>query len=178
MAKKPRKKLNAKLKSRFFNVLIWVSIILIALIVTGQFPLFNYFQVVFSSMSGAAVPGSDLAAGSPEKFAFLSGQSEKRSVANYCGLATSYVKTLPDSARIQGSCCSPMDLHQYQEQVEGLKAYANIPQVSHDPYGVSVALVKQWLQFADEINLTADEQMIYDQAMQMTSDKGPCCCKC
>jgi hypothetical protein len=71
-----------------------------------------------------------------------------------------------------------MDMDRYQNQVAALKVYASIPQITSDPYDVSVALVKQLLNYDDEIQLTQNEQMTYDQAMQMTSDKGPCCCKC
>ena len=85
---------------------------------------------------------------------------------------------MPDDARIQGSCCGPMDLHKYQEQVEGLKKYADIPQIPEDPYDVPVLLAKQLFEYQETIQLTADEQAIYDQAMKLSEEGGPCCCRC
>ena len=85
---------------------------------------------------------------------------------------------MPDDARIQGSCCSPMDFHRYQDQVDGLKKYADIPQIPSDPYDVSVKLAKQLFEYQKTIQLTPDQQAIYDQAMQISEEGGPCCCRC
>ncbi len=85
---------------------------------------------------------------------------------------------MPDDARIQGSCCGPMDLHKYQEQVEGLKKYANLPQIPEDPYDVPVALAKQLFEYQKTIQLTIDQQSIYDEAMKLSDEGGPCCCRC
>ena len=71
-----------------------------------------------------------------------------------------------------------MDFHKYQEQVDGLKKYANTPQIPSDPYDVPVSLAKQLFEYQRTIQLTADQQAIYDQAMQMADEKGPCCCHC
>ena len=71
-----------------------------------------------------------------------------------------------------------MDFHKYQEQVEGLKKYANISQIPNDPYDVPVTLAKQLFEYQKTIQLTADQQAVYDQATQMADEKGPCCCKC
>lgn len=85
---------------------------------------------------------------------------------------------MPDEARIQGSCCSPMDIHRYQEQVEGLKKYADIPEIPEDPYDVPVSLAKQLFEYQQTIQLTPDQQAVYDQAVQISEEGGPCCCKC
>lgn len=85
---------------------------------------------------------------------------------------------MPDDARIQGSCCSPMDLHRYQEQVAGLKQYADIHQIPSDPYDVPVSLAKQLFEYQKSIQLTPDQQAVYDQAMQLSEEGGPCCCRC
>ena len=85
---------------------------------------------------------------------------------------------MPGEARIQGSCCSAMDFHRYQEQVEGLKQYANIPQIPNDPYDVPVKLAKQLFEYQKTIQLTPNQQAIYDQAMQISEEGGPCCCRC
>ena len=85
---------------------------------------------------------------------------------------------MPDDARIQGSCCSRMDLHKYQEQVEGLKKYADIPQIPEDPYDVPVSLAKQLFEYQKTIQLTTDQQAVYDEAAKLSAEGGPCCCRC
>lgn len=85
---------------------------------------------------------------------------------------------MPDDARIQGSCCSPMDFHRYQEQVEGLRKYADIPQIPNDPYDVPVKLAKQLFEYQQTIQLTPEQRAVYDQAMQISAEGGPCCCRC
>jgi hypothetical protein len=172
MAKKKPRVLS---RATISNVLTWCGMILLAVTILGWRPISGYVHVL---IQGNEIPGSDLEPGSPEKFAFLSGQAGERSVVNYCGLPTAYAKTLPDEARIQGSCCQPMDLHRYQEQVEGLKQYADLAIMSNDPYDVPVSLVKRLLEYDETIQLSEEEQMVYDQAMEMTDDKGPCCCMC
>lgn len=115
-----------------------------------------------------------MAAGSEEKFAFL---SQARS--NSCGLVSSEIAaSFPDTERIQGSCCSAMDLHRYQEQVEGLTQYADIPQVPDDPYDIPVRLAKELIGYQSEVTLTEDEQRTYDQALRLSEEGGPCCCRC
>ena len=42
------------------------------------------------------------------------------------------IADMPASARLQGSCCTEMDLHRYSEQVEGLKQYSHIAEVPPD----------------------------------------------
>ena len=88
------------------------------------------------------------------------------------------VETMPDDARIQGSCCSRMDFHKYQEQVEGLKKYTDIPQIPADPYDVPVLLAKQLFEYQRTIQLNPDQQAIYDEAAKLSEDGGPCCCRC
>ena len=71
-----------------------------------------------------------------------------------------------------------MGLHRYQEQVEGLKKYADIPQIPSDPYDVPVKLAKQLFDYQKTIQLTSNQQAVYDQAMQISEEGGPCCCRC
>lgn len=87
------------------------------------------------------------------------------------------IATMQDNARLRGSCCSPMSLHRYSEQIEGLKKYKNISIIPADPYDIEVGLAKKLLSYYD-IKLTAKEQKAYDFAMQNSDEKGPCCCKC
>jgi len=71
-----------------------------------------------------------------------------------------------------------MDLHHYQEQVEGLKKYTDIPQIPADPYDVPVSLAKQLFAYQKTIQLTSDQQAVYDEATKIAEEGGPCCCKC
>ncbi len=79
--------------------------------------------------------------------------------------------------RLQGSCCSPMDLHRYSEQVKGLKKYRNLAEIPPDPYDIDASLAKKMTDYYDT-QLTPDEQKAYDYAMANSDEKGPCCCKC
>lgn len=87
------------------------------------------------------------------------------------------IASMPDNARLQGSCCSPMSMHRYSEQVEGLKKYQNITEIPPDPYDIEAGLVKKLMAHYDD-QLTSEEQKIYDYAMTNSDEKGPCCCKC
>ena len=87
------------------------------------------------------------------------------------------ISTMPDTAHIQGSCCSPMDLHRYSEQVDGLKKYEDIPEIPPDPYDIDTSLAKRLLAYYD-VELASEEQKAYDYAMENSHEKGPCCCKC
>ncbi len=71
-----------------------------------------------------------------------------------------------------------MDLHRYQEQVEGLRKYADASQIPSDPYDVPVSLAKQLFEYDKTIQLTVDQQAIYDKATQLAKEHGPCCCRC
>ena len=89
---------------------------------------------------------------------------------------------MPDDARLQGSCCSPMSTHRYSEQVEGLKKFKtvagqNIDKIPDDPYDIEAGFAKELMSYYD-MELTPEEQKVYDYAMQNSNEKGPCCCKC
>lgn len=87
------------------------------------------------------------------------------------------IAIMADEARIQGSCCSPMGIHRYTEQVNGLKKYKDISEIPSDPYDVEAGLAKK-LQAYYDVELTPEQQIAYDYAMQSSNEKGPCCCKC
>ena len=92
------------------------------------------------------------------------------------------IPSMPDDGRLQGSCCSPMSVHRYSEQVEGLQKFKsvagqNIDKIPDDPYDIEAGLAKELLSYYDT-ELTPEEQKAYDYAMQNSSEKGPCCCKC
>jgi len=112
-------------------------------------------------------------AGSVEKFEYLSSQN-----SNECGLVAANLEAFEDGKRLQGSCCGAMSLHPYQEQVEGLKKYSNYSVVPEDPYDIDASLAKTLFGYQEEIQLTEDQQRIYDEAMEISHEGGPCCCRC
>ncbi|MDP2677025.1 MAG: hypothetical protein Q8O83_05085 [bacterium] len=92
------------------------------------------------------------------------------------------ITAMPDTNRLQGSCCSPMSIHRYIEQVEGLEKFKSVPgqnidKIPDDPYDIEAGLAKELLSYYD-LELTPEEQKAYDYAMLNSSEKGPCCCKC
>lgn len=89
-----------------------------------------------------------------------------------------YMSDLPSGSRLQGSCCSPMDMKKYVSQITSLKKYASISQIPPDPYDISLDSSKQMLGYYDNIQLTPAQQSVYDSAQKMTDDKGWCCCQC
>ncbi|MBZ0296960.1 MAG: hypothetical protein K8L99_30645 [Anaerolineae bacterium] len=114
-----------------------------------------------------------LAAGSEAAFNYLALQR-----TNICGLQPEMVVDYADDAHLQGSCCAPMDLHRYQEQVGALRQYADIAQIPEDPYDMPATLVKELLGYQSSIQLTAQQQAVYDEAMILSEEGGPCCCRC
>ena len=112
-------------------------------------------------------------AGSLEKFEFLSNQR-----SNKCGLQATNLDFYPEDGIIQGSCCAAMEIKQYQKQVEGLKKYSNISQIPEDPYDIPVSLAKELFEYQKNIKLTPEQQSIYDEAIKLSHEGGPCCCRC
>lgn len=107
------------------------------------------------------------------RFEYLSQQG-----TNSCGGGKDVVTTLSSEGRMQGSCCGPMSLHSYEEQVDGLKKYADYDIIPPDPYDVPVAWAKEMIAYNEQTTLTPDQQALYDKAVEMSHEKGPCCCKC
>jgi hypothetical protein len=71
-----------------------------------------------------------------------------------------------------------MDWNHYQRQVMGLRAYHDIQQIPRDPYDIPAATAKELFNYDRSVHLSRRQQIIYERAMQLTSEKGPCCCKC
>lgn len=136
--------------------------------------LFAFFLGQKVATKVSQTPQSEiLAAGSIEKFNFLSKSGNSSCSATF----RDSILGMSDDARLQGSCCSPMSVHRYSEQVEGLKKYANIAEIPPDPYDVEAGLAKRLLAYY-EAELSSDEQAAYDYAMENSDEKGPCCCRC
>ena len=87
------------------------------------------------------------------------------------------ITAMSPMARLQGSCCSPMSLHRYAEQVEGLKKYKDIAEIPTDPYDVEAGLAQKAMTNYD-LELAPEEQEAYDYAMANSDEGGPCCCRC
>ncbi len=126
-----------------------------------------------TSMSGLNIANTAFAAGSKEAFDFLSSNTN-----SYCGLIPQTVDGYSNDQNIQGACCGAMDLHRYQEQVEGLKKYSEISQIPEDPYNIPVSLAKELFEYQKTIVLSEEQQKTYDQAVEMSHEGGPCCCRC
>ncbi len=107
-----------------------------------------------------------------EKFIILSNAH-----TNYCASAD-FLNSKSDDDRLQGSCCSKMDSHRYTEQIEGLKQYSYIDVIPSDPYDIKASLAKTLVSYDKNIILNTQQQKVYDDAMKMSSEGGPCCCKC
>jgi hypothetical protein len=108
-----------------------------------------------------------------DRFDFLSkhGNSE-------CSVAfMKSIATMPVTARLQGSCCSPMELKRHREQLRGLAKYIDIPEIPSDPYDIAAGNSQKVMPYFD-ISLTEDEQASYQYAMDHSEEKGPCCCRC
>ena len=87
------------------------------------------------------------------------------------------IASMSADSRLQGSCCSAMSWHRYQEQVKGLIKYSAIREIPPDPYDIDAELAKK-LKSHYEDTLTPEQQKEYDYAMQNSHEKGPCCCRC
>jgi len=158
------------------NKKILVLALIITAFIAGYFyfalskPLFNFSPKQSSQQETKGLVNEALAA----KFDYLS----KHGNSSCSSAFRDSIASLPDNAHLQGSCCSPMSMHRYSEQVEGLKKYQNIAEIPPDPYDIEAKLAKKLMADYDSIQLSAEEQKAYDYAMQNSDEKGPCCCKC
>lgn len=108
-----------------------------------------------------------------DRFDYLSKNGNSNCSAEFAAS----IATMPGMTRLQGSCCSPMDVHRYVEQVKGLRKYAAVPEIPSDPYDIPAGLAQRLISHTDDA-LAPDEQRAYDYAMANSGEKGPCCCPC
>jgi hypothetical protein len=87
------------------------------------------------------------------------------------------IATMAPDARLQGSCCAPMDEARYRQQLNGLRNYSEIAEVPPDPYDISAPLAHKLIGYYDLV-LSKEEQAAYDYAMAHSDMEGPCCCHC
>jgi hypothetical protein len=113
------------------------------------------------------------AQGSPAaRFAYLSKQTSNR-----CTLTGAAVMHMQSSARLQGSCCFPMDRAAYDNQIGRLARYERLAVVPKDPYDIPVSLAQRLLGY-QSLRLTRTQQRIYNAAVPLSTTRGPCCCRC
>lgn len=112
-------------------------------------------------------------AGTASRFALLS-----RRTSNQCSLSPGDLMKYPPGLRLQGSCCTAMDMAAYVRQVAALRPYASIRQIPADPYDIPAGLARQLIGYQHAFHLTVAQQRVYDTAMRLTPEKGPCCCRC
>lgn len=138
------------------NKQISIAIIMAAVVIGGAFyfssPKTNNQRTFTESVNQA------LAA----KFEVLS----KNGNSSCSGTFRDSIALIPGGSRLQGSCCSPMSIHRYTEQVEGLEEFKsisdqNIDKIPDDPYDIEAELAKELLSYYD-LELTTDEQKAYD----------------
>lgn len=70
-----------------------------------------------------------------------------------------------------------MDLNRYVSQIQGLTKYRAISEVPADPYDIAATLAQKLMGYY-ELELTPNEQVAYQYAMDNSDEKGPCCCQC
>ncbi len=116
-----------------------------------------------------APPMRNLAA----RFAVLS-----KAHSNQCGLQASSIDSIAKQGYLRGACCGPMDFHRYREQVDGLKPYASESVIPRDPYDIPVDLAKRLISYQQTIDITPEQQAVYNRAVRLSDEHGPCCCRC
>jgi len=108
-----------------------------------------------------------------KRFEYLSASGNSSCSGAFMGA----IATMPATARLQGSCCAPMDAHRYIEQVGALRAYAEIGEIPPDPYDIEAGQARK-LAGQYMLDLAPSEQAAYDYAMANSDERGPCCCGC
>lgn len=167
--------MEIQINKRAFYFTVIVLIVAVGFLIKGNVSFFDFGKNSSNTQRlGMSIVGTVQAApGSKEQYDYLSVQT-----SSSCGLQPETVATYPDEQRIQGSCCSTMDMHRYQEQVEGLKKYSGVDVIPADPYDIAAGLAKRLLDYQKNIVLTSEQQDVYNRAMEMSEEGGPCCCKC
>ena len=155
-----------------------IAILAFAILLVGYFYVSSRQAFDFSGNSSKETSGGVVNESLAARFDYLS----KNGNSSCSGGFKDSIANMPDDARLQGSCCSPMSMHRYTEQVEGLQKFKsiasqNIEKIPNDPYDIEAKLAKELLSYYN-LELTPEEQKAYDYAMLNSMEKGPCCCKC
>lgn len=107
------------------------------------------------------------------RFSYLAVQRSNR-----CDLQAAEIATYPRTARLQGSCCSPMDRAAYKDQLRALRDYDRVAAIPRDPYDISAGTVQRLLRYRDNVELDRTDRATYRRALELSSEGGPCCCHC
>ena len=160
-----------------------LSIAIVALAILGGGYLYLSSKPAFDfSGESKATQVANVSEALAAKFDYLSKNGNSSCSASF----RNSISSMPDDERLRGSCCSPMSIHRYSEQVEGLEKFKSAirpldelgaSKIPDDPYDIEAGLAKELISYYD-MELTPDEQKAYDYAMQNSSEKGPRCCKC
>lgn len=149
---------------------LFVAVLVMGYISLTNSPIFNFSPTNPNSDQETEVAVEQA---TRDKFTYLSQNGNSSCSSAF----RDSINTMADSERLRGSCCSPMSLHRYNEQTEGLKEYQDVTEIPPDPYDIEAGQAKRLLSYYDTA-LTPEEQQAYDYAMQNSDEKGPCCCKC
>lgn len=98
--------------------------------------------------------------------------------SNRCSLRPGELMSYRPGQRLQGSCCFAMNLAHYRHQVASLRRYAGIAQIPADPYDIPSGLAQRLIGYQQTIRLTPAQDGIYQAAMRLAPEHGPCCCHC
>ena len=132
--------------------------------------------MIFASIAIVRLPFAppvQAASAPPVDFDFLSTHGNSNCTKDFLDT----IATMPPGARLQGSCCSPMERTRYGEQIEGLKKYQAIADIPTNPYDIDAVLATKHLG-SYEFALNPEEQKAYDYVMANSNEQGPCCCRC
>ena len=133
--------------------------------------LLGYFAIFWDGQSSRfSFDNKDLLR---SKFEVLASSGNSSCSANF----TDSIDSMREGTRLQGSCCSLMSWHRYEEQVNGLTRYKKIKEIPADPYDIDAELAKEMKSHYED-RLNTEQQKAYDFAMANSDEKGPCCCKC
>jgi hypothetical protein len=134
-------------------------------------PMLLAYGSLLMGHAGAEIANDEAAL--KKRFEFLSQNTNVDCSAKF----EASIATMSPDARLQGSCCAPMDEARYRQQIDGLRYYSEIAEVPPDPYDISVPLAHKLMGYYDLV-LSKEEQAAYDYAMEHSDMEGPCCCKC
>src|SRR5437870_8676839 len=117
---------SSVVRKSFSGMLVIATIaVSIGLVWTRFFGMMSMQGGPPSTEPAPSAPGTEAA------FTYLSHQT-----SNGCGLTPDAVMAMNQTMRLQGSCCSAMEVQSYRRQAAGLAKGAHVSVILHDPYDV------------------------------------------
>ncbi len=82
-----------------------------------------------------------------------------------------------------GQCCGALtNFEAYELQLKAIERFVDEngggDLIPPDPYDVPVDVAQKLTQFDNDIVLSPEQQVTFDDAVSMSHHGGPCCCKC